>query len=45
MCIICIEYQKQLLTVAEARRNMGEMVISPKHKEELEALLEAEEQN
>ena len=40
MCIICVEYQKQLLSVDEARRNMGEMVIDPAHREEIEKLLE-----
>ena len=40
MCIICVEYQKQLITGAEARHNMGEMVIDPEHREEIEKLLE-----
>jgi len=44
MCIICVEYQKQLLSVAEARRNMGEMVIDPEHREEIEALLAEDEE-
>ena len=40
MCIICIDYQKQLISAAEARRNMGEMVIDPEHKKEIEDLLD-----
>jgi hypothetical protein len=39
MCIICIDYQKQLITVTEARRNMGEMVIDPDHEIEIEMML------
>ena len=40
MCMICVDYQKQLLSAAEVRRNMGEMVIDPEHREEIEKLLE-----
>ena len=43
MCIICVDYQKQLLSAAEARRNMGEMVIDPEHREEIERLLEEDQ--
>lgn len=43
MCIICVDYQKQLITAAEARRNMGEMVIEPEHLEEIELMLEEDE--
>jgi len=40
MCIICIDYQKQLLTYAEAWRNLGEMVIDPAHRLEVQLMLE-----
>lgn len=40
MCIICIDYQKQILSADEARRNMGEMVIDPEHRLEIELMLE-----
>jgi len=43
MCIICVDYQKQLLTAAEARRNMVEMVLEPGHREEIERLIEDRE--
>jgi hypothetical protein len=43
MCIICIEYQKQLLTAAEARRNLPEVVTDPAHLAEVEAMLDADE--
>ena len=39
MCMICVDYQKQLITATEARRNLGEMVLDPEHREEIEALL------
>lgn len=39
MCIICVDYQKQLLTVDEARRNMREMVLDPEHELEIEIML------
>ena len=40
MCIICVDFQKQLLSVDEARRNLGEMVIEPEHREEIEKMLD-----
>ena len=40
MCIICVDFQKQLLTPTEARRNMGEMVIDKAHKLEILLMLE-----
>jgi len=40
MCIICVDYQKQLLTADEAWRNMGEMVIDPEHRIEIGLMLE-----
>ena len=43
MCIICVDFQKQLLSATEARRNMGEMVLDPDHREEIETLLDASE--
>ena len=43
MCIICVDYQKQLLTVDEAWRNLCEIVIDDDHREEVEAMLEADE--
>lgn len=43
MCIICIDYQKKLITANEARWNMGEMVIDPAHRAEIERLLEEED--
>jgi len=43
MCIICVDFQKQLLTANEARRNMGEMDITPEHRKEIEVLIEDRE--
>ena len=39
MCIICIDFQKQLITVAEARRIIGEMEVDPDHEIEIETML------
>ena len=39
MCIICVDYQKQLITADEARRNMTEMVVDPEHEIEIETML------
>ena len=41
MCIICVELEKNRLTLAEARRNYSEMksVIDEEHREELEEKL------
>lgn len=41
MCIICVELEKNRLTLAEARRNYGEMAesIDEEHREELEEKL------
>ena len=47
MCIICLEYQKNKLTLLEARRNFTEMVLSidEEHRQEIEDMLDiAEEQ-
>jgi len=43
MCLICVDYQKQLLSAAEVRRNMGEMVIDSEHREEIAAMLAEDE--
>ena len=46
MCMICIEFEKQRLTIQEARRNLGEMQtqLDPEHVAEVERMLnEAEE--
>jgi len=46
MCLICVEFQKERMTVFEARRAFGEMVegMDNAHVEEVEAMLrEAEE--
>jgi hypothetical protein len=40
MCIICVDYQKQLLTADEAWRNVSEMVIDPEHQLEIMLMLE-----
>lgn len=40
MCLICIDLAKQVLTPLEARRNLGEMVLDPGHREEVARLIE-----
>ena len=45
MCIICVDYQKQLITNAEARRNLGEMVIDDEHLGEVLRLLDEDEED
>jgi hypothetical protein len=45
MCLICIEFDRRKMNVAEARRALGEMRrgLDPEHVEEVEAkLAEAE---
>ena len=42
MCIICIDYQKKLITGAEAWRNLGEVVIDPLHRLEVALMLETD---
>ncbi len=47
MCLICIEFQKEKLTILEARRNYTEVAldIDVKHRQEIEDMLDlAEEQ-
>ena len=40
MCIICVELEKNKLTIQEARRNFGEMAVSlGDHAEEVEEKL------
>ena len=40
MCIICIDIEKDKLTLKEARRNFGEMAVSlGDHAEEVEEML------
>ncbi len=45
MCQICVDFQKQSMTLNEARRALGEMIVAldPKHAAEVQRmLLEAE---
>lgn len=44
MCIICIDYQKQLLTIPEVRRILTEMHqdLDPEHLLEIEEMLKEE---
>ena len=46
MCIICLEYQKNKLTLKEARRNFTEMAlnIDTEHRQEVEDMLDREEE-
>lgn len=41
MCLLCIEFQKQRMTIFEARRAFGEMRegLPPAHVEEVEKML------
>ncbi len=40
MCIICLEIEKNRLTIQEARRNFGEMSVSlGEHAKEVEEIL------
>lgn len=46
MCLICVEFQRERMTVFEARRAFGEMAVGmdKEHVEQVEAMLsEAEE--
>ena len=40
MCIICIDYQKQLITADEAWHNATEMALDPEHRLEIMLMLE-----
>lgn len=46
MCLICVEFQKQRMTIFEARRALGEMVegLEPEHVDEVEDMLEEAEE-
>ena len=46
MCIICIEYQKNKLSLLEARRNFTEMAldIDEEHRQEVEDMLDRDEE-
>jgi len=41
MCLICLDFQKQKMTLADARRAFGEMVttMEPEHAEKVERML------
>ena len=46
MCLICIEYQKNKMTVKEARRALGEMrgtAIDEEHAKEVEDMLDEDD--
>ena len=45
MCLICIEFEKQRMTLAEARRALGEMVreLDTDHAREVAEMLEKAE--
>lgn len=42
MCLICVEFQKEKMTVLEARRAFGEMVVdmTPEHAREVRDMLD-----
>ncbi|MCA9520820.1 MAG: hypothetical protein KC609_07600 [Myxococcales bacterium] len=42
MCLICLDFQNQRLTLDEARRAFGEMAstLDPDHRAEVEEMLE-----
>ncbi len=46
MCLICIEFEKQRMSVAEARRAYSEMVdgLTPAHAREVKEMLDEAEQ-
>ena len=46
MCIICVEFQKQLITTNEARGILSEMqsTIEPEHLVEIERMLREEQE-
>lgn len=44
MCLICVEFQKQRMTLSEARRAQGEIATTdPEHAKEVEEMLDAAE--
>lgn len=46
MCLICVEFQKERMTIFEARRAFGEMVegLDDKHATEVEQMISKAEQ-
>lgn len=42
MCMICVDWQKQRMTLGDAQRAFGEMVqtLDPKHAREVKAMLD-----
>lgn len=46
MCLICVDFQKQRLTIPEARRAYREMVvkIGPVHAQEVQQMLQQAEE-
>jgi hypothetical protein len=45
MCIICIDYQKRLISADEAWRNAGEVVTDLRHLFEIKAMIEKDEED
>ena len=47
MCLICVEFQKQRMSAAEARRALGEMrvKVGDEHAKEVERLLKSAEKD
>ena len=45
MCLICLEFDKNTMSLKEARRALGEMVekVGPRHAREVEEKLDAAE--
>ena len=46
MCLICLEFQKNRLTIKEARRNFREMALdmNEKHRQEVQDMLDIAEE-
>ena len=47
MCMICVDFQKQRMTLNDARRAYGEMVesLDPEHAREVKQMLEEAEKD
>lgn len=47
MCLICVEFQKQRMSPAEAKRALGEMrsKVGDEHAEEVKRMIEAAEED
>ncbi len=45
MCLICVDFQRQRMTVFEARRAFGEMIVAmdPEHAKEVQEMLDKAE--